>query len=86
MPKVPQNYADFRRRQTVACENGESGGMRRRDSPEYCQTLTVYTHAVLSISLVVLQRVARHVSSAMHGSAVQTEPGTLLGAAYYARQ
>lgn len=55
------------------------------DSPEYCQALTVYAHAVLSISLVVLQRVARHVSSAVHRSAVKTEPGTLLGAAHYAR-
>lgn len=55
------------------------------DSPEYCQALTVYAHAVLSISLVVLQRMARHVSAAVHGPAVQTEPGTLLGAAHYAR-
>lgn len=52
-------------------------------SPEYRQTLTVYAHAVLSISLVVLQRVSRHVSSAVHDSAVQAEPGTLLGVAHY---
>lgn len=55
------------------------------DLPEYCQALTVYAHAVLSTSLVVLQRMARYVSAAVHDPAVQTEPGTLLGATHYTR-
>lgn len=72
--------------QTVAHAGAvKAKGEEGAHSPEYCQALTVYAHAVLSISLVVLQRMARHVSAAMHGSAVQTEPGTLLGAAHCAR-